>query len=124
QTEDDYGKKIANIPYYYDVEEKINPEYLNLVSTQAPSYSKALDAKEALFKSGYLTYADTRALAASYTKKFPNITEILRRRFSYIFLDEAQDTSAEQMDILEHFAESSCYQRIGDPFQTIFNADT
>lgn len=28
------------------------------------------------------------------------------------------------MHLLEQFAESSCYQRIGDPLQTIFNADS
>lgn len=124
QTEEDYNKKITNIIYHQDEEEKIDPADLSLRATSSNSYKQALAAKEELFKSGYLTYTDTRVLALQYIRHYPNVGEILRRRFSYVFLDEAQDTSAEQMEILEQFASSDCYQRVGDPLQTIFNADS
>lgn len=123
QNDDDYRKKIASISYHHDRQVKIDPSDLVLANNTSASYIQALTAKENLFKAGYLTYADTRVLASEYIERYPNIAEILNNRFCYIFLDEAQDTSLEQMTILEQFTESNCYQRIGDPLQTIFNAD-
>lgn len=124
QTEDDHDKKIASLNYHHNDEIKIAPQELYLSSLASPSYQQAITAKYNLFTSGYLTYADTRNLAAEYIQKHPNITQIIAKRFFYIFLDEAQDTSPEQMHLLETFVKSGCYQRIGDPLQTIFNADS
>ncbi len=123
QTNDDHDKKISSLNYHHNDEIKIAPQELFLTNMTGTSYLQAVAAKENLFKMGYLTYADTRNLAAEYIQKYPNIVHVLTKRFSYIFLDEAQDTSPEQMRLLESFISSSCYQRIGDPLQTIFNAD-
>jgi len=123
QTNEDHDKRISSLNYRYGNDIKIAPQELYLTNTTSPSYQQALTAKENLFKAGYLTYADTRNLAAEYVEKYPSITHILAKRFYYIFLDEAQDTSPQQMHLLESFINSGCYQRIGDPLQTIFNAD-
>jgi methylglyoxal synthase len=124
QTDADYDKKISSLNYHHNDEIKIAPHELFLTNMTGTSYQQALAAKENLFKAGYLTYADTRNLATAYIQNYPNITRVLTKRFFYIFLDEAQDTSPEQMGLLESFVDSGCYQRIGDPLQTIFNADS
>ena len=122
-SDEEYRAVISNLSYDHEAETKIKTAELFVSTTNGNAYKHALGAKEELFKGGYLTYSDTRVLAKKYLEKYPNVSEVLRRRFYYVFLDEAQDTSGDQMAILDCFNTAQCYQRIGDPLQTIYNAD-
>lgn len=75
---------------------------------------------------GYLTYSHCYELALEYLTNYPNISNIFQKRFHYVFVDEAQDTSNNQFEIIEKLFENSdiIIQKIGDNNQAIFNVST
>ena len=80
--------------------------------------------KKYLMQNGYLHYDDCYFLAESYLKRNPSVIPILRNRFRYVFVDEAQDSHKHQLDLLNRLfggAPCDCLQLIGDPNQSIFN---
>ncbi|RZJ90517.1 MAG: hypothetical protein EOO20_07895 [Chryseobacterium sp.] len=89
------------------------------------TYKKILAIKQGLRESGFLCFDDAYILAKEYLEKFPGIINILRKRFSYVFIDEMQDMDKHQYDLLETLfgdAAEVAYQRIGDKNQAIFNS--
>jgi len=71
---------------------------------------------------GYLTYEHCYELALKYLEDYPQIIEIFKKRFKYVFVDEAQDTDDRQFEILNKiFDDNSIIQCIGDNNQAIFN---
>lgn len=76
-----------------------------------------------LISRGYLTFSHCYDLAEEYLKEVPDIVNVISARFSYIFVDEAQDTDNKQFALLSHiFGNSdSTIQKIGDNDQSIFN---
>ncbi|WP_293924038.1 UvrD-helicase domain-containing protein [Sphingobacterium sp. UBA6320] len=91
------------------------------------TYKKILAIKKGLRDSGLLCFDDAYILAQEYLIKFPGIINILRKRFSYVFIDEMQDMDKHQYDLLEALfgnTEDVTYQRIGDKNQAIFNSES
>lgn len=73
-------------------------------------------------KRGELVYADMFAFANACLYCFPQIKSVIRNRFLMTFLDEAQDTTEIQGEILEEIFDGTfVYQRFGDPNQQIFS---
>ena len=61
------------------------------------------------------------ALAIQALDKCPTLVERLRKRFPLVLLDEAQDTSGEQLALLNRlFGKEVAYQRLGDQNQTLY----
>ena len=84
-----------------------------------------VDMKKCLLKEGYLHYDDCYFLANCYLRKKPSIINVIRDRFRFVFVDEAQDTQKHQLDLLNQLFEGDsceCYQLIGDPNQSIFSS--
>lgn len=83
------------------------------------------DYKMNLFSQGLITYLDSYNIANEYIIKNEEVKPILRKRFKYIFIDEAQDLEKYQLDIIESIFNnkgSDCViQRIGDINQSIYN---
>jgi len=81
------------------------------------------ELKEALWEKGILSYDDCYAIAQLYINQHPQIKEIIRNRFKYVFIDETQDLQGHQLEMTDQlFAnESICYQRVGDINQSIFH---
>ncbi|HYG40075.1 MAG TPA: UvrD-helicase domain-containing protein [Cytophagales bacterium] len=82
-----------------------------------------LDFKETVFRDGVLHYDDAYSLALRYLDDFSNIlTEAFCNRFSYVFIDEMQDTDSHQNLIIEKLFTSPeiVIQKIGDMNQAIF----
>lgn len=80
--------------------------------------------KKYLIKNGFLHYDDCYFLAETYIKQNPTVIPVLRNRFRYIFVDEAQDTQKHQLDLLNKLfggVPCDCLQLIGDPNQSIFS---
>lgn len=79
--------------------------------------------KETILKYGILHFDDCYYLAEQYIQECPEIINILRKRFAYVFVDEAQDMQAHQLNIIDKCfnCDSVSLQRIGDPNQTIFD---
>jgi len=75
-----------------------------------------------IWKDGYLRFDDALYIAKIYFKQYPNLKNIFSSRFKYVFIDEAQDTSAIQKKIIESlFDENVIVQWIGDINQAIMN---
>ena len=78
--------------------------------------------KKMLFKQGLFFQNEVSDLTCQLLEKYPKIAEIIASRFPVIILDEAQDTSYEQMKILDYLCEAgleSIYI-VGDPDQSIY----
>jgi len=91
------------------------------------TYQKIAAIKQGLRESGFLCFDDAYILAQEYLEKFPGIINILRKRFSFVFIDEMQDMDKHQYDLLETLFGNSpevAYQRIGDKNQAIFNSES
>lgn len=84
---------------------------------------KAQRIQKNLVSEGFFTYEDMFKYASIFIKTYPRILEIIRRKFPLVIVDEAQDTTQQQHDILELcFAnEAVVFQRIGDPDQAIYD---
>jgi len=90
------------------------------------SYDDIHAAKHGLLEEGYLRYQDAFPLALWYLQTNPSLSQAFRHRFAFVFVDEAQDTNADQFDML-HAAFPDCdnmvIQQLGDPNQAIYNFD-
>lgn len=82
-----------------------------------------LQMKEKIMSFGVLHYDDCYYLAETNIKEHPDIIDILRNRFAYVFIDEAQDMKGYQLNIIDKCfdCDSVVLQRIGDPNQAIFD---
>lgn len=88
------------------------------------SYNDINIAKYGLLKEGYLRYQDAFPLALWNLQQNPTLSNAFAQRFAFVFVDEAQDTNAEQFAMLDAvFAdrERSVVQFLGDPNQAIYN---
>ena len=77
--------------------------------------------KKALIKRGIVTQREAPALSLMLLKKYPQIASELAYRFPIIIVDEAQDTSREQIGILDCLANAGVQTIIlvGDPDQAL-----
>jgi len=111
----------------FNLLKKINGEILLRRSGQSDTYKMLCKYKNQLMHSGFLCFDDAYQLAELYCKSYPEIINILQRRFKYVFVDEMQDMDVHQNNILEKLfyangASLSYIQRIGDKNQSIYNS--
>lgn len=88
------------------------------------SYDDIHEAKHGLLEEGYLRYQDAFPLALWYLQDNPGLSEAFRHRFAYVFFDEAQDTNADQFDMLSAAfpdCDNTVIQHLGDPNQAIYS---
>lgn len=78
--------------------------------------------KEWQYKNGYLNNDDSTYLAHVLLERFPEIAKSLVKRFPYIIVDEAQDTSSLQYKIFDKLIESGLenFELVGDPYQSLY----
>lgn len=73
---------------------------------------------------GYFCYDEIFVLAAELLREQPSLSEILSQRFPIVIIDEMQDTSDQQGQLLHQVfprsSETAVVQRVGDPNQAIF----
>lgn len=94
-----------------------------LPGSSAKSYSDIRDLKAGLLVDGIFRYDDMFAFAQHTLGNFPALGDALRHRFPIVFIDEMQDTSDAQIELLRHAMGSDCiYQRFGDVNQRILRA--
>lgn len=88
-------------------------------------YSKTFEQSISnLFKNGYVTNEQCLQLSKWYISKYrESLRKIFSIRFSYLLLDEAQDTSTLQFELLKMVfdTEDVTIQSFGDPYQAIYN---
>ncbi|MCH3916698.1 MAG: ATP-dependent helicase [Spirochaetia bacterium] len=78
--------------------------------------------KKLLLKKGLIFQSETASFAYLLLKKHPNIAAAIATRFPVIIVDEAQDSSAEQMAVLDLINQAGTKSMflIGDPDQSIY----
>lgn len=80
------------------------------------------NAFQKIWNDGYLRFIDAFYLTKIYLNENQNLKNIFSSRFKYVFIDEAQDTSAIQKEIIESlFDKNVIIQWIGDINQAIMN---
>ncbi|BDR84448.1 ATP-dependent helicase [Clostridium tetani] len=84
--------------------------------------------KKSLYSKGLGTYQDATIIALKILKEYPEIGNLLAKKFPKIIIDEAQDTSFYQMKIIDLLVAYGVKDiiLIGDPDQAIYewrNAD-
>ena len=80
--------------------------------------------KKELADSGFFRHRDMFAYAELALADHPHLLDVVHRRFPMVFIDEMQDTSWEQEDILNRlFDNRSVVQRFGDVDQKIISGD-
>lgn len=78
--------------------------------------------KEAHWKEGRLSHDDVLYFAYTILSKEPKVREIIRGKFPYIFIDEFQDTSPLQVEILKIISDKeTTIGVIGDICQSIYS---
>ncbi|AJH15579.1 UvrD-helicase domain-containing protein [Myroides profundi] len=86
-----------------------------------------VSTKISLFSEGYLNYNDCFFFSFTYLSKYPQIINIIQKRFKYVFIDEMQDLNQEQVDLIEMIfrtkSSESIIQRIGDKNQAIYSSN-
>ncbi|WP_079474040.1 UvrD-helicase domain-containing protein [Marinococcus halophilus] len=101
-----------------------NGIYGNLLykNKTSETYQHLHRLKVEMLNIGVLCFDDAYALAYHYLDKYPEIKEVLSKRFFGVFIDEMQDTMRHQNDLLNNlFNDSVIVQRIGDQNQAIYD---
>lgn len=85
------------------------------------SYAKAIKNWQ-IKKRGFLTNNDSTYIAFKLLNTVPRIAEWLARRFPVVIVDEAQDTSELQFEILNLIANAGArsLELVGDPYQGLY----
>lgn len=78
--------------------------------------------KKRFYSHGFATYKDIIIIAKMILKMYPHIGTLLAKKFPMIIIDEAQDTSYEQMEIIDLLVKYGVnnIMLIGDPDQAIY----
>ncbi len=81
------------------------------------------DRRNDIIQSGALSFDDAYYFANAYINSYPYVSNVISTRFKYVFIDEMQDTSKHQFDILNKIFNNNeiIIQRIGDPNQAIYS---
>jgi len=69
---------------------------------------------------GLIDFADQVAVAARIVQSFPEVAQAERARFHTVLLDEYQDTSAIQIELLKGLFSGHAVMAVGDPHQAIY----
>lgn len=95
----------------------INPEKM------AVHYDRIKDAKDKLYKDGFIKYEEAYSLAFKYLRENPQIQELFSKRFPLVFIDEMQDMETHQSELISYLSDgtSAIVQKIGDINQSIYN---
>jgi DNA helicase II / ATP-dependent DNA helicase PcrA len=128
------NEKYKNYPYsicfsdfYVSPKNKCTSLNLDLnIPEEKEIYDKLLLLKRRILQFGILSYDDAYHLAFRYLDKHPSLKLLFSKRFTYVFIDEMQDTDSDQIKLLDSLFDASVViQKIGDINQSIFsfNAD-
>ena len=95
-----------------------------LPKPESKSYPLLKNIKVELTANGVFRYADMFAFAERLLHRSPVLRERLSRRFPMVYIDEMQDTSWEQEELLQRlFDNTVTIQRLGDVNQRILGSD-
>lgn len=94
------------------------------IGKASPSYQQLFEIKMSVLKEGILHYEDAYSLAFKYLNDFSIVLKkAFSERFTFVFIDEMQDTNSNQNLVLEQIFDKSSViiQRFGDINQAIYD---
>ncbi|SHN82357.1 Superfamily I DNA or RNA helicase [Paenibacillus sp. ov031] len=97
-----------------------------LKNPDSDAYKEYINLIDQLQKEGICSYNEIQGLAFRYVENFEKeLQSIFSERFSFVFVDEMQDTSLLQLQVLEKVFDTKkvVFQCFGDPQQTIYESD-
>jgi len=99
---------------------------LRLKDKTTYTYKQLLELKRRMcFEEGVFRYDDMYAFGEAYLNDYPQLVEIVRLRFPWVFVDEMQDTVMRQDQLLIRiFGQECIVQRFGDINQAIYQDET
>lgn len=101
-------------------------EYKSLAGSKSNSaFQYKMVKKELLLLYGILTYNDAYHYGMLALSQRKDLSSLLCKRFSYVFVDEFQDCSQMQREVLSSIFDETkcCIFKIGDPDQAIYSSD-
>ena len=125
------GRTISACKYDYDLDSKrfvfatgeLTDVQLNAAELSAETKQDLVDTKKRFWKGGFATYRDIDmiALMALRGTQFEEYLAKVVRRFPITVVDECQDLSAEQLDIVRQLARRGMkFHFVGDLNQSIY----
>lgn len=116
---------FGNAPFSFKPEEiniASNTYYHGIHKLRAELQSYGKKVVEYRIQKGYLTSSDVVYMALEILDKNPIISELIVRRYPYIIVDEAQDTSEDQYKLIEKLSKAGLknLELIGDINQSIY----
>jgi DNA helicase II / ATP-dependent DNA helicase PcrA len=138
--DDEYRKKFDEIFQQYKPDwytfptpniSKGNPKFVisddlsfTVISNVKPSYKDSFEKSiQTLFKWGIVNNFQCLELSKWYIEKYKEQTrKAISKRFKYVLLDEAQDTSQIQYELLKTLFLNTevFFQKFGDPYQALY----
>jgi len=112
---------MQDVKMHYQ-DKKFEIKVNNLQNRNNDTFCSINNAFQKIWEDGYLRFDDAFYIAKFYLNEYPHLKNTFSSRFKYVFIDEAQDTSATQKEIIENlFNENVIIQWIGDTNQAIMN---
>ncbi|SHN24195.1 UvrD-helicase domain-containing protein [Gracilibacillus kekensis] len=97
----------------------------HVTSNAKPNYRESLNKSiMSLFRKGLINNLQCLELSQWYISNYGNqLKRALIERFDFVLLDEAQDTSQLQFEMLNYLfnEEGISFQKFGDPYQALYN---
>lgn len=115
------SKALQSLQYYFDKEGnlKIRIKYLGKLRIKIDSL---MIYKHMCWQRGLIDHDDVLYLSYCVIERQPQVVEVIRAKFPYIFIDEFQDTSPIQAQIIKRIAEKETIVGIiGDKGQSIYS---
>lgn len=120
ETTEQYIKSL-----HLDNNENLKHNQALIAGSNTKSAQQFKNLKEQLWADGYLSYSDAYILAEKALDNYGNsFKTILAKRFKYVFVDEYQDCSKIQIELLNSIFlnTDTIYQRVGDIDQAIYSS--
>ncbi|MEW6659301.1 MAG: UvrD-helicase domain-containing protein [Thermodesulfobacteriota bacterium] len=103
---------------------KINSVIGTIPGEHTKTYRQLTEIKNRITRDGIFRFDDMYAFGEAYLTEMPHLIEILKLRFPWVFIDEMQDTYAEQDRLIEKIFGTGCIlQKFGDSNQAIFSGE-
>lgn len=95
-------------------------------SEKTKTYKILSSLKNKILQRGILTFQEAFVLAQDYINTFPEIKSLMSARFKYLFIDEMQDTSFKQQQVIQNLFDSDkvVTQFYGDKNQAIYDGNS
>lgn len=117
-----FSKGCKPLDFYFDENGVLTHLQKNIATCPITSNKPCQTFKKYCYKHGLATYQDVTIIALRILNSFPAIVRLLARKFPAVIIDEAQDTSVEQMKLIDCLMSNGLSEvmLIGDPDQAIY----